>query len=64
MFAKLDAYRNMELARTHGIRSFPTIKYFPKELKDDEVHVDFVGVVALSFPFLILENSHLRRAAN
>jgi len=27
----------MELARKHGIRSFPTIKYFPKELKDDEV---------------------------
>merc|ERR1711871_1331019 len=35
VFAKIDAYENMGLAREHGIKAFPTIKYFPKELKED-----------------------------
>jgi len=32
-FAKLDGYQHMELTRTHQIKTFPTVKFFPRELK-------------------------------
>lgn len=28
-------YSNLELARLHGVTSFPTVKHFPIELKED-----------------------------
>merc|ERR1712046_554799 len=33
VFAKLDGYEYRDFARQHDIRSFPTVKYFPKAFK-------------------------------
>jgi len=46
VFAKLNAYENMDLAREHGIKAFPTVKWFPKQLK--EQNADDKYNVALS----------------
>ena len=36
VFAEVDAYANHDLAKKHGVHAYPTVKHFPRQLKEHD----------------------------